>query len=131
LPNTPFSDNTDAEDVAIKNCQCAESCFMFLPPVLSGSDVFCCMQLIFRREHRKLLLYCDVSSSRSSVQLCDFAMLIASSRLLLLVNYNSQHLIQEGWLSPTERGSVSAISLTRVTPVCRLRVQAFGYVKRV
>ena len=50
--------------------------------------------------------------------------------------------VQEGWLSPTERTSVSAISLGQnlATPLesrryvvafTRLRVESFGYVKRV
>ena len=45
---------------------------------------------------------------------------------------------QEGWLSPTERASVSAISLRHIVWLpheshagMSLRVQAFGYVKRV
>jgi len=46
--------------------------------------------------------------------------------------------IQEGWLKPTERALVSAISLTHIILLpheshagMSLRVQAFGYVKRV
>ena len=46
--------------------------------------------------------------------------------------------IQEGWLKPTERALVSAISLTHIILLpheshagMSLRVQTFGYIKRV
>ena len=62
-------------------------------------------------------------------------------RELLFVTYDttlSSQRWQEGWLSPTERASASAISLRHIIWLphesdagMSLRVQAFGYVKRV